>query len=66
MISYGKQSIDKSDINSVTNVIKRGTDWACGQEINQLENKLNQFEELYYKNKLIKFSSNKEQYLKLY
>tara|TARA_Y100001936_G_scaffold134592_1_gene131575 strand:- start:871 stop:2019 length:1149 start_codon:yes stop_codon:yes gene_type:complete len=38
-----KINVTKSDINSVTNVIKRGTDWACGQEINQLENKLSNY-----------------------
>ena len=34
-----KINVTKSDIDSVTNVIKRGTDWACGQEIEQLESR---------------------------
>ena len=38
-----KINVTKSDITSVTNVIKRGTDWACGQEIEQLENKLSNY-----------------------
>ncbi len=38
-----KINVTKSDIHSVTNVIKRGTDWACGQEIEQLEKKLSNY-----------------------
>jgi len=38
-----KINVTKSDIDSVTNVVKRGTDWACGQEIEQLENKLSNY-----------------------
>ncbi len=38
-----KINVTKSDIDAVTNVIKRGTDWACGQEIIQLETKLSKY-----------------------
>ena len=38
-----KINVTKSDITSVTNVIKRGTDWACGPEINNLEDELSKY-----------------------
>ena len=35
-----KVSVDKDDVKSVTNVIKRGMDWAIGPEIEQFEEQL--------------------------
>ena len=37
-----KINVNSSDVNAVSNVIKRGTDWACGQEIIQLEKELSE------------------------
>ena len=38
-----KINVSPSDIKSVTNVIKRGTDWADGEEITQLEKELSKY-----------------------
>ncbi len=38
-----KINVSPSDVKSVTNVIKRGTDWADGKEITQLEKELSKY-----------------------
>jgi len=38
-----KINVNSSDVNAVTNVIKRGTDWADGEEITQLEKELSKY-----------------------
>ena len=38
-----KINVDSSDVNAVTNVIKRGTDWADGEEITHLEKELSKY-----------------------
>jgi perosamine synthetase len=34
---------DKEDLNSISRVIKRGTDWALGKEINELEEQISKY-----------------------